>query len=63
MSRLPRTTEHPVPKRGDGCSGLPARAVPQSHGRKPVVRGLPISIGVLFTPIRNSFPCEVRLKP
>ncbi len=38
---LPRTTERPVRERGDECSELPAREVPQSHGRKPVVRGLP----------------------
>ena len=37
---LPRTTERPVRKRGDECSGVPTRVVPQSHGRKPVVRGL-----------------------
>ncbi len=35
-----RTTERPVRKRGDECSGVPTRVVPQSHGRKPVVRGL-----------------------
>ncbi len=39
--RLPRTTERPVRERGDECSELPAREVPQSHGRKSVVRGLP----------------------
>jgi ADP-heptose:LPS heptosyltransferase len=38
---LPRTTERPVRKRGDECSGLHASVVPQSHGREPVVRGLP----------------------
>ena len=37
---LPRTTERPVRKRGDECSDLPVRAVPQSHGHKSVVRGL-----------------------
>ncbi len=40
MPILPRTTECAVRERGDECSELPARAVPQSHGRKPVVRGL-----------------------
>ncbi len=43
----PRTTERPVRERGDECSELPARVVPQSHGRlsavaqagKSVVRG------------------------
>ncbi len=39
---LPRTTERPVRMRGDECSGFPVGAVPQSHGRKPVVRGLPL---------------------
>ncbi len=34
-----RTTERPVRKRGDECSGVPTRVVPQNHGRKPVVRG------------------------
>ncbi len=33
----------PVRERGDECSELPAREVPQSHGRKSVVRGLPQS--------------------
>ena len=37
---LPRTKEGPVRERGDECSELPARAAPQSHGRKSVVRGL-----------------------
>ena len=37
----PRTTEHPVRERGDVCSELPAKAAPQSHGRKSVVRGSP----------------------
>jgi len=37
---LPRTTELPVRERGDECSELPAREVPQSHGRKSVVRSL-----------------------
>ena len=40
MVGLPRTTERPVCKRGGKCFGIPARAVPQSCGRKPVVRGL-----------------------
>jgi hypothetical protein len=39
---LPRTTERPVRERGDDRSELPARAVPQSLGRKSVVRGLPV---------------------
>jgi A/G-specific adenine glycosylase len=37
--RLPRTTEGLVRKRGDDCSGLSARAAPQCHEHKPVVRG------------------------
>ncbi|MCZ6562341.1 MAG: class II aldolase/adducin family protein, partial [Deltaproteobacteria bacterium] len=37
----PRTTEHPVRERGDVCSELPAKAAPQSHRRKSVVRGSP----------------------
>ncbi|MCH7912531.1 MAG: class II aldolase/adducin family protein, partial [Deltaproteobacteria bacterium] len=36
-----RTTEYPVRERGDECSELPAKAAPQSHGRKSVVRGSP----------------------
>ena len=56
---LPRTTERPTCECGDEprtsgveqgerlvrgeCSELPRRAVPQSHGRKSVVRGLPES--------------------
>ncbi len=39
---LPRTTECPARKRGDECSDLLVRAAPQSHGRKSVVRGLPM---------------------
>ena len=45
MPILPRTTERPVRERGDECSELPARAVPQSHGRKSVVRGLLLTSG------------------
>ena len=37
---LPRTTERPGCECGKECSGLPRSAVPQSHGRKSVVRGL-----------------------
>ena len=37
---LPRTTERPARECGDECSQLPRREVPQSHGRKSVVRGL-----------------------
>jgi hypothetical protein len=40
MVGLPRTTESPVRKHGDKCSGLPARTVSESHRCKPVVRGL-----------------------
>ena len=40
LTLLPRTTERSVRERVDECSELPARAVPQSHGRKSVVRGL-----------------------
>jgi hypothetical protein len=40
INLLPRTTERPVRNCGDECSVRPARAVPQSHGRNPVVRGL-----------------------
>ncbi len=56
LTLLSRTTERPVRERVDEprtfssqtpapivrgeCSELPARAVPQSHGRKSVVRGL-----------------------
>ncbi len=35
-------------ERGE-CSGLPAREAPQSHGRKPVVRGLLTVKGVMWT--------------
>ncbi|MFQ5796980.1 MAG: sensor histidine kinase, partial [Candidatus Bipolaricaulia bacterium] len=40
MVGLPRTTERPVHEYGNECSELPARVVPQSHGRESVVRGL-----------------------
>ena len=40
-SCLPRTIERPGRESGDECSELPRREAPQSHGRKPVVRGLP----------------------
>ncbi len=36
---LPRTTERPVRKCRDECSEVP-EGMPQSHGRKSVVRGL-----------------------
>ncbi len=39
---LPRTTERPRRESGDECSELPRSEVPQSHGRKSVVRGLPV---------------------
>jgi len=40
MVGLPRNTERPLRKHRDKCSGLTAKAVPQSHGGKSVVRGL-----------------------
>ena len=40
LHHLPRTTERPGCECGKECSGLPRRDVPQSHGRKSVVRGL-----------------------
>jgi len=43
---LPRTTERSARECGDECSELPRRAAPQSHGRKSVVRGLPLGEGL-----------------
>ena len=45
IPNLPRTTERPVRERGDECSELPASPVPQSDGRKSVVRGLLLTSG------------------
>ena len=50
------------------CSGLPASAVPQSHGRNPVVRGLPKGLtlaAVLFllmVPLVHGADVQVELK-
>jgi len=56
MPILPRTTERLVRERGDECFELPAGAMPQSHGRKSVVRGLLLTPGQYGHPLSRVWP-------
>ena len=48
---IKQTVLYPTRLERDECSDLPVRAAPQSHGRKSVVRGLPLLTSVYFSPI------------